>query len=113
MFVVDPISSPTAATLHGTMRLVFGGIGFVALITSCCVYVSTFISQKLKAWAILCAMTGLMFLAAFLSAANVHPGATSIQFFLNLIFILEWVWVSSISAGILGNVRKSGAEGNL
>ena len=31
-------------------------------------------------------MTGLMFLAAFLSVANVRPGARSIQFLLNLIF---------------------------
>ena len=113
IFVVDPIRSPAAATLHGTMHLVFGGIGFVALMASCFVYVRTFISQKLKAWAILCAMTGLTFLAAFLSAASVHPGATSIQFFLNMIFVLEWVWVSSISARILRNVPKSRVDRNL
>jgi hypothetical protein len=108
IFVVDPIRSPAAATLHGTMHLVFGGIGFVALMASCFVYLRTFISQKLKVWAILCAITGLMFLAAFLSAAS-HPDATSIQFFLNLTFVLEWVWVSSISARILRNVPKSRA----
>lgn len=101
VFVVDPIRSPESTTLHGTMHLVFGGIGFVALTAACFVYVRAFVSQKMKVWATFCAMTGLMFLAAFLSAATVNQGATNVQYFLNLVFVLEWIWVSSISAQVL------------
>lgn len=52
-------------------------------------------------WATFCAMTGLIFLVAFLSAATVNQGGTNVQYFLNLIFFLEWIWVSSISAQVL------------
>lgn len=106
IFVVDPIRSPANMTFHGTMHIVFGSISFVALMAACFVFVRTFISQKQKAWAIFCTMIGLMFLAGFLSAASVSQGTTGIQLFLNVIFVVEWIWVSSISTQILGNVSK-------
>lgn len=106
IFVVDPIRSPANMTFHGTMHIVFGGISFVALMAACFVFVRTFISRKQKAWAIFCMMIGLLFLAAFFSAASVRQGPTSIQLFLNVIFVVEWIWVSSISTQILGSVSK-------
>jgi Protein of unknown function (DUF998) len=102
-FVTDPIRSPTSMTFHGTMHLVFGGTGFSALMAACFVFVRTFASLKQTAWAVFCAITGLLFLAAFLSAANVRQSAMSIQFFLNLIFVLAWVWVSSVSYQLMRN----------
>lgn len=108
IFVVDPIRSAATMTFHGTMHIVIGSISFVTLMAACFVFVRAFLSQKQKMWAMFCAVTGLTFLAAFLGAASVSPGTTSIQLFLNVIFVDEWIWVSSISTQILGSVSKAG-----
>lgn len=100
IFVVDPARSPASMTLHGTLHIVFGAIGFLTLMAACFVFARSFHVQKKKAWAIFCRMVGLMFLAAFLSAgrtARLGQDTSSIQLFLNLVFCLEWIWVSSIS----------------
>jgi hypothetical protein len=109
VFVVDPVRSPTSITFHGTMHLICGGVGFVALMAACFVFVRTFASLKQKLWAVFCGVTGLLFLAAFVSAAQQNQGATRIQFFLNLIFVLEWVWVSLISKQLMAKVPVSEA----
>jgi uncharacterized integral membrane protein len=96
-FVTDPTRTPTSMTFHGTMHLVFGGVGFTALMAACFVFVRTFASLRKTPWAVFCALTGLLFLAAFFSAANASRSTMNIQFFLNLIFVLAWVWVSSVS----------------
>lgn len=97
IFVVDPVRSPGNMTLHGTLHIVFGGLGFLALMAACFVFVRVFFLQKEKGWTIFCGMVGLMFVAASVSAARVGQDTSSIQLFLNLIFCLEWIWVSSIS----------------
>jgi len=107
-FVTDPIRSPTSMTFHGRMHLVFGGIGFTALMAACFVFVRTFASLRQTPWAVFCAITGLLFLAGFLSAAHTNQSAMSIQFFLNLIFVLAWVWVSSVSYHLMRNVFGPG-----
>lgn len=107
-FVRDPIGSPRNMTFHGTMHLVFGGIGFTALMAACFVFVRTFASLRQTRWAVFCAITGLLFLAAFFSAANASQTATSVQLFLNLIFVLAWVWVSSVSYQVMRNDLSSG-----
>jgi hypothetical protein len=84
-------------TLHGTLHIVFGSIGFLALMAACFVFVRVFFLQKQKGWAVFCGMVGLMFLASLISAARVGPDTSSIQLFLNLIFCLEWIWVSALS----------------
>ena len=104
VFVADPVGSATSMTFHGTMHLIFGGASFGGLMAACFAFVRTFISLGQKPWAIFSAMTGLLFLAAFFSAANARQGATSIQFFLNLIFVLAWAWISLISKQLLGIV---------
>jgi uncharacterized protein DUF998 len=102
-FVTDPTRSPTSMTFHGTMHLAFGGIGFTALMAACFVFVHTFVSLRKTSWALVCAITGLLFLAAFFSAANASQSTRNIQFFLNLIFVLAWVWVSSVSYRLTRN----------
>lgn len=96
VFVTDPVRSPTSLTFHGTMHLVFGGAGFTALMAACFVFVRTFASLRQVTWAVFCAITGLLFLASFFSAANAGQNAVRIQWFLNLIFVLAWVWVSAV-----------------
>jgi len=104
VFVADPVGSATNMTFHGTLHLIFGGVSFGGLMAACFVFVRTFTSLGQKPWAIFSAMTGLLFLAAFFSAANASQGATGIQFFLNLIFVLAWAWISLISRQLLGIV---------
>jgi len=103
VFIADPVRSTISMTFHGTMHLIFGGVGFGALMSACFVFVRTFTSLGQKPWAIFSAMTGLLFLAAFFSAANTSQRG-SIQFFLNLIFVLAWAWISLISKQLLGIV---------
>jgi hypothetical protein len=91
-------------TFHGTMHLIFGAVSFGGLMAACFVFVRTFNSLGQKPWAIFSAMTGLLFLAAFFSAADASEGATSIQLFLNLVFVLAWAWISLISKQLLGIV---------
>jgi hypothetical protein len=101
IFVVDPIGSPSRLSFHGTMHLVLGALGFVALMAACFVFARTFASLKRKRWAIFCTMTGMIFLAAFFGAAAVSQSGTNVQFFLNLVFILEWLWISLISKQLM------------
>jgi glucan phosphoethanolaminetransferase (alkaline phosphatase superfamily) len=107
-FVTDPTRSPTGTTLHGTMHLVFGAAGFTALMAACFVFVRTFASWGKTPWAVFCAITGVLFLAAFFSAGNASQSAMNIQFFLNLVFVLAWVWVSSVSYQLMRNNLRSG-----
>ena len=107
VFVTDPIRSPASMTFHGTMHLVFGGIGFIALMAACFVFVRTFASLRQRLWAVLCGITGVLFLSAFLSAAKAGQGAISIQLFLNLIFVLEWVWISLVSKQLMRNMSRA------
>ena len=101
VFVTDPVRSTPSTTFHGTMHLVFGGAGFTALMAACFVFVRTFASLKQVKWAVFCAVTGLLFLASFFSAANAGQNAVRIQWFLNLIFVLAWVWVSAVPFRLL------------
>lgn len=104
VFVADPVRSATSMTFHGTMHLIFGALGFGALMAACFVFVRTFTALGQNPWAIFSAMTGLLFLAGFFTAAHASQGATNIQLFLNLIFVLAWAWISLISKQLLGIV---------
>jgi hypothetical protein len=55
------------------------------------------------AWAVFCAVTGLLFLASFFSAANAGQNAVRIQWFLNVIFVLAWAWVSVVPFRLMRN----------
>jgi hypothetical protein len=103
VFVVDS-PHPVHTTLHGTLHIVFGSVGFIALIAACFVYTRAFLWLKQKGIALFSAVTGALFLATFFLAASASQNPQSIQLFLNLIMILEWVWVSLISRQILRRV---------
>lgn len=101
VFVTDPTGPGHNTSLHGVMHLVFGGIGFVTLMASCFVFARSFSVLKQKQWAIFSAVTGLEFIAAFVAAAGANQSQGSIQPFLNLTFVLEWIWVSLISTRLM------------
>ena len=108
VFVTDPARSPATMTFHGTMHVIFGGAGFTALMAACFVFVRTFASLKRITWAVFCATTGLLFFAAFFSAAKANRNGTNIQLFLNLIFVLAWVWVSAVPFQFMRTNLRSG-----
>ena len=102
VFVVDLSGSPMSPTIHGTMHIFSGTLGFVALMTATFVFAGIFLPANAGDGLFGVLLTGLLFLAGFLSAARATPtGTTSIQLFLNLLFLLEWIWVSSIYAQVL------------
>ena len=107
IFVVDPARSPAGMSLHGILHILFGALGFLALTIACFVLMRAFLLQKQKAWATWCGVVGLMFVASFVSAARAGQDTSSIQLFLNLIFCLAWVWVSSVSLRYLFQLQRA------
>jgi hypothetical protein len=78
VFVVDPIVSPARLSFHGTMHLVLGAIGFVALMAACFVFMRTFASLRWTRWAVFCAITDAIFWSRFsVPLRSVNVGQTS------------------------------------
>ena len=106
-FIADPadgfpIGTPPgpAATLswHGMLHFVFGGLGFLGLITACLMLAWQFRGLHRPSWAIFSLVTGVLFLAAFAGIAT--RGATSsagVLAFTGAV-ILAWTWLALLSA---------------
>jgi hypothetical membrane protein len=92
-----PDGPPVDPTLHGTLHLVSGGIGFLALIIATFVLARRFRSEGRSGRAAGCIVTGVAFLTAFVGIAS---GATTPA--INLTFtaavLLVWAWLCSTSA---------------
>jgi hypothetical protein len=106
LFVVDPASSAPPSSLHGTLHVVCGAISFLALMLSSFVFVRVFFAQRQKAWALFCAVTGLLLLSAFVSAGRAQQSGANIQTFLNVICVFQWIAVSLIASRLLRNLTK-------
>lgn len=106
VFVTDPTGLGHSTSLHGAMHLVFGGIGFVTLMSACFVFARSFFVLRQKQWTIFSALTGLEFIAAFVAAAGANQSQGNIQPFLNLTFVLEWIWVSLISTRLMKTIGR-------
>jgi hypothetical membrane protein len=94
--VGTPDGPPVAPSLHSTLHIVFGGIGFLALIAATMVLARRFHRAGHRRQAAFSVATGVLFLAGF---AGIASGATTPA--LNLAFtaavILAWVWLSTTS----------------
>jgi hypothetical membrane protein len=95
--VGTPDGPPVAPTLHGTLHLVSGGVGFLALIIATFVLARRFRREGRSGRAVGCIVTGVAFLTAFMGIAS---GATTPA--INLAFtaavLLVWGWLCSTSA---------------
>jgi hypothetical protein len=105
IFTADPMNGfplgtpdgpPVAPSLHSTLHIVSGSIGFLALIAVTVVLGHRFLTQGRRRWAVFSVATGSLFLAGF---AGIASGATTPA--LNLAFtgavILAWTWLSITS----------------
>ena len=114
IFVADPMNgfppgtpagSPTTMSSHGFLHFVSGGIGFLAFIAACLVFMSRFNHFKQRGWAAFSGITGLFFFAAFGGIALGSQAGGAMLIFVTLAFtaavILAWVWLSALFAHII------------
>ena len=83
---------------HGTLHIVFGGIGFLGLITACLVLAWQFRVQRQLSWAIFSLITGVVFFAAFAGIAARGAASSTVVLAFTGAVILAWTWLSLVSA---------------
>jgi hypothetical protein len=89
-------------TSHGILHFVCGGIGFLGLIAACMVFARRFVNFHQPGWAVYSAVTGVLYLAAFVGiAAGSGQGPADVAF-VNIAFsvavVLGWAWISAMAA---------------
>lgn len=99
-----PDGPPVAATVQGMLHVVFGGIGFLALVAATLVLAARFAGEGRRGRALLSGVTGVAFLAAFLGIAS---GSTSPLIVVSFVVavLISWAWLSSTSAHLYRRVR--------
>lgn len=106
-FVADPAEGfppgtppgPTvAASWHGTLHIVFGGIGFLGLITACLVLAWQFRGVRQVGWAVFSLVTGVLFFAAFAGIATGGAASSAGVLAFTGAVILAWAWLALVSA---------------
>lgn len=114
VFIADPMNGfppglPADAygdvSWHGLLHLVFGGVGFIGLITACFVFARRFAALGERGWAVFSVATGVLFFAAFFGIAAGSQQGGAILTFVVLAFtvavVLGWGWISAIAARLL------------
>jgi len=86
-----------AVSWHGLMHFVSGGIGFLSLIAGCLVFARRFAAGGERAWAAYSAVTGVVFLLAFVGiAAGSGNGWTILGFWIGVVLAFSWVTAMSL-----------------
>ncbi len=105
-FVADPaegfpVGTPPGPTVtpswHGTLHIVFGGTGFLGLITACLVLAWQFRGLHQLSWAIFSLVTGVLFLAAFAGIATGGAASSAGVLAFTGAVILAWTWLALVS----------------
>ncbi len=109
IFVVDSVPSSPPSSFHGTLHVLCGALSFLSLMLASFVFVRVFLAQKRLAWALFCALTGLLLLSALVSAGRAQQSGSNIQLFLNIIWIYQWLAVSLVAAILLRNLTRPAA----
>lgn len=91
-----PDGPPVALSLPGTLHMVFGGVGFVALIIATFVLAKRFRREGRPGRAGGSTVTGVAFLAGFVGIAS-GSGSPAITFAFTAAVLLVWAWLSSTS----------------
>jgi Protein of unknown function (DUF998) len=106
LFIADPadgfpVGTPPGPTVtpswHGTLHIVFGGIGFLGLISACLVLAWQFRVQRQLGWAIFSLITGVVFFAAFAGIATGGAASSAGVLAFTGAVILAWTWLALVS----------------
>jgi Protein of unknown function (DUF998) len=106
-FIADPADGfpvgtqpgPTVTpSWHGTLHIIFGGIGFLGLITACLVLAWQFHVQRQLTWAFFSLITGVLFFAAFAAIATGGAASSLAVLAFTGAVILAWTWLALVSA---------------
>jgi hypothetical membrane protein len=92
-----PDGPPVAPTLHGTLHMVSGGVGFLVLIIATLVLARRFRREGRTGRAIGCIVTGVAFLTAFVGIAS-GAATPAINLAFTAAVLLVWGWLCSTSA---------------
>lgn len=104
-FVADPADgfppgTPAGPTVtpswHGTLHIVFGGVGFLGLITACLVLAWQFRGLRQPSWAVFSLITGVLFFAGFAGIATGGASSAGVLVFTGAV-ILAWTWLALLS----------------
>jgi hypothetical protein len=107
LFIADPadgfpVGTPSGPTVtpswHGMLHIVFGGIGFLGLITACLVLAWQFRGLRQLSWAIFSLVTGVLFFAAFAGIATGSAASSAGVLAFTGAVILAWTWLALVSA---------------
>ncbi|MQA05421.1 MAG: DUF998 domain-containing protein [Streptosporangiales bacterium] len=88
---------PGAVSWHGTLHFVLGGIGFLGFIAACVVFATRFAGRGERGWAAFSAVTGFVFLAAFIGIASGSAGPFTTLPFVAAV-VLSFGWLGALSA---------------
>jgi hypothetical protein len=92
-----PIGPPTTMSWHAGVHLLAGGVAFLSLIAACFVFARRFGSAGERGWAVFSAVTGAVFVAAWL-ALFVVQGSRPVNVALALAIALAMAWASLLAA---------------
>jgi hypothetical protein len=102
--VGTPAGPAESTSWHGVMHFVAGGVGFFALIGACLVFARRFAVLGRRGWAGYSAVTGVLFLAAFVGIASGNPSAAILLAFTAAV-VLGWTWLSLLHLLVLRGSR--------
>jgi hypothetical membrane protein len=97
----DPVS------WHGAVHFVVAAIAFLALVAACFVFARRFASLGQRGWAVYCATTGAIFLAAFAGIAS-GSGTAALNVAFAAAVVLGWTWLSALAARLTTEEASGG-----
>lgn len=115
VFVADPMNGfplgtpdtrPAHPSVHGTLHIVAGGLGFLCLIAATFVFARAFARSGETRWAWFSRVTGLVFAAGFAAVATGSSSAPIILGFWAAV-VLAFAWLAALSLRLYRGVESS------
>jgi hypothetical protein len=102
-----PSGRPATVSWHGTLHIVFGGLGFLGLTAACLVLAWQFRGLGQRGWASFSLITGVLFFAAFASLATGGAASSAAVLAFTAAVILSWLWLALISVHLYRRVPNA------
>ncbi|MBB2922139.1 DUF998 domain-containing protein [Cellulomonas cellasea] len=112
VFRADPVPGFPAGTTagealvtwHGTVHLAAGAVGFVCLTVACLVLARRFAAEGRRAWSVVSALVGVVFLGAFVGiASGAGSRPTVLAFVVGVVVV--FAWITALAASLLRTDR--------